>query len=213
MSAEGKISMARDREQTKEKIIAAVGQLLAKEGFRNFGVNALARQAGVDKVLVYRYFGGLPGLLRAYGESVDFWPTLAEVVGGEVESFRGKDLGEGVGDILVNFARALRRRPLTQEIMAWEMVEQNELTLVLAEMREDWAQRLFKTFADDIVATDLDLPAVTALLGAAINYLVIRGRTTSVFNLIEIDNDLGWLRLETTLRTLCQRCFSTNPGS
>lgn len=205
--------MARDREQTKEKIIAAVGQLLAKEGFRNFGVNALARQAEVDKVLVYRYFGGLPGLLSAYGESVDFWPTLAEVVGEEVESFRGKDLGEGVGDILVNFARALRRRPLTQEIMAWEMVEQNELTLVLAEMREDWAQRLFKTFADDIVATDLDLPAVTALLGAAINYLVIRGRTTSVFNLIEIDNDLGWLRLETTLRTLCQRCFSPKIGS
>ncbi len=205
--------MARNKEQTKEKIIAAAGHLLATEGFRNFGVNALARQAGVDKVLIYRYFGGLPGLLRAFGESADFWPTLAEVTGGAPEAFRNKDLGEGVADLLVNFSRALRRRPLTQEIMAWEMVEQNELTAILAEMREDWAKRLFQTFHEQISDTDLDLPAVTALFGAAINYLAIRGRNTAAFNLVEIGQESGWHRLETTLRTLCLRSFPAEKPS
>lgn len=200
--------MARDKEHTKDKIIAAVGQLLAKEGFHNFGVNALAREARVDKVLIYRYFGGLPGLLRAYGESADFWPTLAEVTGDDINALRSTEFGHTVGELLINFARALRRRPLTQEIMAWEMVEQNELTLILAELREDWTRHLFQTFSAEIAASDLDLPVVTALFGAAINYLVIRGRDIQVFNLIEIDNESGWQRIESTLRTLCQRCFS-----
>jgi hypothetical protein len=50
---------------------------------------------------------------------------------------------------------------------------------------------------------------VTALFGAAINYLVIRSRNTQVFNLVEIDNASGWQRLEETLLSLCVRCFST----
>ena len=57
----------RDREATRARLIAAVGNLLAREGFKGLGVNAVAREAGVDKVLIYRYFGGLPELIVAFG--------------------------------------------------------------------------------------------------------------------------------------------------
>jgi len=61
--------MARDRQATEKKILRAVGRILAEKGFQNFGINAVARQARVDKVLIYRYFGGMPELLRAYAEA------------------------------------------------------------------------------------------------------------------------------------------------
>ncbi|MBK7457943.1 MAG: helix-turn-helix transcriptional regulator [Betaproteobacteria bacterium] len=53
--------------------------MLARDGFGAVGVNAIARQAGVDKVLIYRYFDGLPALLRAWGESGRFWPRVADL--------------------------------------------------------------------------------------------------------------------------------------
>lgn len=54
--------MARDRVRTEERILAAVGAILAEAGgSRRIGVNAVAARAGVDKVLIYRYFGGLEG--------------------------------------------------------------------------------------------------------------------------------------------------------
>src|SRR5271165_6207833 len=56
----------RDREETRKKILAAMSQLLARKGSRGLGINAIAREAGVDKVLIYRYFGGLPDLYRAF---------------------------------------------------------------------------------------------------------------------------------------------------
>ena len=68
----------RDKDQTKQKILQAVGKLLATGG--GLGVNVIAREAGVDKVLIYRYFGGLPELLRAFMTSGEFWPEFEDVM-------------------------------------------------------------------------------------------------------------------------------------
>jgi AcrR family transcriptional regulator len=52
-------------------LVRAVGTLLARDGFTALGVNAVAKEASVDKVLIYRYFGGMPELLGAFGRSAD----------------------------------------------------------------------------------------------------------------------------------------------
>ena len=72
--------MTRDRERTKARIIDAVSGLLTRSGFRAVGVNAVAEAAGVDKVLIYRYFGGLAGLLSAVADEPSLWPTVDEVL-------------------------------------------------------------------------------------------------------------------------------------
>jgi AcrR family transcriptional regulator len=198
--------MIRDKQKTQEKMVAAVGYILARDGFSKFGVNSVSRQAKVDKALIYRYFGGLPGLLRAYGNSIDFWPSLDEIIG-DIEVFKQKSIGEKMAELLVQFARAMRRRPMTLEIMAWELVEHNELTQLLADVREQWVEKFFQRFSDEISATNLDIAATSALFGAAINYLLIRGRNTHIFNKIAIDSDLGWQRLEAALTEMCLRCF------
>ena len=65
----------RDRAATEERILAAVGEVLARDGFGAIGINTIAREAQVDKVLIYRYFGGLPELLKTWGASGRFWPS------------------------------------------------------------------------------------------------------------------------------------------
>ncbi|HEX7435576.1 MAG TPA: helix-turn-helix domain-containing protein, partial [Caldimonas sp.] len=77
----------RNRSETTARILGAVGEVLARDGFGALGVNAVAKHAGVDKVLIYRYFGGMPELLRAWGESGRFWPGLDELLGANREAF------------------------------------------------------------------------------------------------------------------------------
>ena len=55
----------RNRAGTERAIFIAARTLLAEEGFQGFGVNAVARRAGCDKQLIYRYYGGLNGLIDA----------------------------------------------------------------------------------------------------------------------------------------------------
>lgn len=199
--------MKRNREETKERIIGAVGRVLADSGFQGLGVNAVAREAGVDKVLIYRYFGGMPELLRAFGLSEDFWPNLDELTGGDSEGLRAMPMARATATVLRNFARALRDRPLTREILAWETVERNGLTEVLETVREDSAMRLLQEFAPEAEKSGVDVAAMTALIGAATMYLVVRSRHVQFFNTVDIRSEEGWRRLEDAITTICESCM------
>lgn len=201
---------ARDREATRQRLIDAVGDLLAEKGFAGIGVNAVARQAGVDKVLIYRYFGGLPALIKAFGQDGDFWPSIEELAGGDVDAYRRLSLEDKLIVLGQNFLRGIRRRPLTQEILAWEMVQRNELTESLEIIRETRMLR----FADLFLSTEgvqLDLMAMIAVIGSGISYLVCRSRGVRWYNGIDLDTDAGWQRIETAIRQMVRGSMALAP--
>ena len=197
--------MQRNRQQTREGILNAVGQLLARSGFKKLGINAIAREAEVDKVLIYRYFGGLPELLKAFAEESDFWPDLPELM---------RDVGplpaqlpepERAKVLLLAFGRALRKRPLTQEIMRWELLERNELTDALARHREEQSARLFENFED---SEDLDIRALASLVAAGQTYLILRSKTTEVYNGLSLNSEEDWSRIERAASLVVDAAFT-----
>ena len=125
----------RDKDQTKQKILQAVGKLLATGG--GLGVNVIAREAGVDKVLIYRYFGGLPELLRAFMTSGEFWPEFEDVM--ETSPYVAAMLppDEIMTRFVHGFIRELRSRPVTLEMLRQELTEPSELTTELARVRDE----------------------------------------------------------------------------
>ena len=205
--------MARDRQATERKILDAVGNLLASKGFHKFGINAVARQARVDKVLIYRYFGGMPDLLRAYAEAGTYWPTLEEVAGGDPERLRGKPLHETVATLLCNFGRAIRKRPVTLEILAWESIERNELAKVLEKVREDFSKNLSRAFMGGQDVASGDLAAIVSLLTAGINYLAVRSRKVGRYGEVNLRSEEGWRRLESAILTICERCIGSREAA
>jgi AcrR family transcriptional regulator len=189
------MATSRDRELTEQRLIETVGRLLARSGFAALGVNALAREAGVDKVLIYRYFDGLPNLLKAYCERGDFWPTAAEVLLPDAATLRAAPLAVRTAAIVVNLLDALRRRPQTIEILAWEVVESNALTDTLAAIRERWSRDVTELVLPDAAEDRADFLALANLLVAGIQYLLIRSRTTPVYGGIPLRTDEGWARI------------------
>ena len=195
----------RDKETTKLRLLDAVGALLARDGFGALGVNAVAREAGVDKVLIYRYFGGMVDLLQAFGQSGDFWPSIGEVIGDDPSEIMGLPLPERWATGLSRYAEALRRRPVTREILAWEQIQQNELTQILQQTREQWFEELLTHFPDDPAATDADLVTTILLIVGAIHYFVVRSRLQADFSGIVINTEAGWKDLDRVILTICQR--------
>jgi len=193
---------ARDRDATRERILEAAARLLARRGFAELGVNAIAREAGVDKVLIYRYFGGLPDLLAAIATRPEFWPTLE----GAPEASR--DPAAWSKAALLGLYRGLRARPLTAEILRWELVERNELTDRLARAREEAGlETLSRAAVDPALAARLDLPAVAALLSAGLIYLVLRGKTAEAFLGVGLRDDEGAGRIERAAASLVDALF------
>ncbi len=191
----------RDSDATRKQLIEAVGQLLMEKGFAGLGVNAVARQAGVDKVLIYRYFDGLPGLMEAFGQDRDFWPSIEELAGGDVDAYQRLALDEKLVVLSQNFLEGLRNRPVTLEVLAWEMVQRNALTEILEEIRE---RRMLK-FAEMFLADEaghIDLLAITTVLGAGIMYLLCRARSIRWYNGIDLSSEDGWQRIDAGSRQI-----------
>jgi AcrR family transcriptional regulator len=191
----------RDVEATKRRLLDAVGAILARDGFAQLGVNAVAQEARTDKALIYRYFGGFGPLLEAYAESAAFWPTTEEMAGGPLDQLTALPLAARVEQIVRSYIRQLRMRPLTQEILAWELYERNEVTIKLEDVRERRGLALMMSLAGDLPPT-VDLAAVSAVLAGGVHYLLLRARRIRVFNGIDLRTDEGWSRLEAAARAM-----------
>ena len=191
---------ARDREATKARILGAVGVVLARDGFGAVGVNAIAKEAGVDKVLIYRYFGGLPELLREWGTSGRFWPRVAELLGADPEAFHRLDAPERYARFFEHFIDALRERPLTLEILAAEIVERNDLTAILESEREAWGEEASRLLAAGEFARRPALRGLTLLLVAGVQYLLVRSRKIRIFGGVDLTKDAGWDELKASIR-------------
>ncbi len=183
----------RNREMTEQRLIAAVGQLLAEQGFQSIGVNAIARTAGVDKVLIYRYFEGLPKLLECYGRSNNFWPSVDEVLGDRVTLLQ-LSAGQRLQLVLERLVSGLLARPQTLAIMAWELSQQNALTRALADIREQWGIHVLQQATSDLSHEQRDIAAIANFLVAGVQYLLIRSRNTGLYGGISLNTEQGWAR-------------------
>lgn len=197
----GSSGRPRDVEATKRRLVDAVGAILARHGFAHLGVNAVAAQAATDKALIYRYFGGFAQLLEAYAESAAFWPTTEEMAGGPLVELGALPLAARVTRVVHSYISQLRARPLTQEILAWELSERNEVTARLEEVRERRGQELMMVLARDLPPT-VDIAGVASILAGAVHYLLLRARRIRVFNGIDLRTEEGWGRLEAAAQAM-----------
>ncbi|MBT3205138.1 MAG: TetR/AcrR family transcriptional regulator [Gammaproteobacteria bacterium] len=193
--------MQKSRINTEQRILDAVKSLLLNKGFPDVGINAISREAGCDKVLIYRYFGGLNGLLERFAEESDLWWTVDEIVQENMDEISQFSLPQFLDLLLKRHIKAVQQRPLTQEIMAWEMSDSNPLTLALNKTRTEQGMLLFKKVRLHFNQPNIDVGGILGIFGAAINYLVIRTRHSHS----EYEKE-EWWRLEQTISSLltCQ---------
>jgi hypothetical protein len=100
-------------------------EVLAREGFGPIGGNAVAKQAGVDTVLIYRSFGGLAELPEAGCKSGRLWPGVDEVGGADVHAVLAPPLAERHAPLVDRFVDSQRARPLTIELLATGLAGRN----------------------------------------------------------------------------------------
>ncbi|WP_461211013.1 TetR/AcrR family transcriptional regulator [Desulfocurvus sp. DL9XJH121] len=195
-----------NRKETERRLVASVGRILASEGFRALGVNNIARDAGVDKVLIYRYFGGLQELVSAYARSEEFWPPVEELLQGTGDLPSPCPPAKLLSRYFRNFTRAILARPQSIEILAWEMVERNELTDIVNARRERMALELLDRLGRS-APHSLDAAMVLTLVAGAVNHLLVASMRRGSMGGADLRSDEGWDHIHDTLDIMLIRLF------
>jgi AcrR family transcriptional regulator len=204
--------MKRDRAQTEQQLIDAVGAIVHDAGIDAVGINAVARKAGVDKVLIYRYFGDIDGLLAAWIARQDYFSRLQELIGDGAD-VRGRDaVIEVARRVLIGQLHAAVGNRALLEVLRWELGTRNAVTDEIAQRRETQGSAVTKIFERAIDDPSVDVRAIVTILSAGINYLALRAQTVDVYNGIPLTGKRGWKRVENAIGSILEmvgdRAFS-----
>lgn len=196
----------RDRDATAGAILQAAKATLAEEGFAAFGVNAVARRAGCDKQLIYRYFGGLDGLLEAVGE--DLGETLSKDLAAHMPPSRPASYGDLIATAAAELIDVYRRNPLLRQIHAWETAAPSPLLTRLAAARSRQLLAWSQDLRGDLAAPEgADVGALNASLFAAAQQLAIAGCATGGFAGMPLKAAKDWARARAAIRRLAEAAY------
>lgn len=180
------LASERNREATEHRLLETIGAMIRENGFEKIGINAVATQSGVSKILIYRYFGSVEGLMAAYLRKHDFWLNhpMKFPIREELPSFLKKLFREQVAKLRSNLT--LKR------LYRWELSCNNEMITTLREQREKVGLKLIEKVSEVSGYSKLEMASMVTILNASITYLVLLEDTCPYYNGIFLNQDRGW---------------------
>lgn len=196
--------MKKNRGFTEQRLITAVEELIVEDGFEKLGVNAVARKTGVDKKLIYRYFGSLDGLVYECLNRQDFWSNAPV------------DIPESVN--LKDYARSLFRQQIVElrgndilkRLLRWELSNDNDFLKELRKQREENGLARIKIISDKTKIPFEELANIASIITGAISYFVMLEETCMLYNGINLRKDDGWERLSEGVNKIIDLIYNEN---
>lgn len=206
--------MTRDRFATRAAILDSAASIITSTGLASLGVNALADAAGCDKVLIYRYFGGLDGVLTALGAERALWPAV------QIAEDDGESLADAVRTVLLEEWAAVAGSAFAFQCARAEATAGGPLTLAVREQRADHHARAIAALqAAHRVPQYTDLPALLELLSAALTMLALRsshpgtaGAADAEPRPLDPSAAAGWRRIEKMVGTITRALLEAPHG-
>jgi len=206
MEQKTKVKPVRNKEKSKQRFLDAVKKLLHTKGFSGLKVNDIARTAGLDKKLIYNYFGGRDELIDEYIRSQDFWSNVKEESGGVMVNDGGKMLSKAA--LLSQFDYVYKNKEF-QKILLWGLLENRKSLKKLANDREENGAVLFENITDPHFKENAKrYRAITALLISGIYYLDIYATTNDcTFCGLDLKSEAGRSEIEDAISFLIDKSY------
>ncbi|WP_018336066.1 TetR/AcrR family transcriptional regulator [Butyricimonas synergistica] len=194
----------RDREATEKRLLDTIENMIIENGFEKIGINAVATQSGVSKILIYRYFGSVEGLMAAYIRQHDFWINLP------VEEPSREQLPDFLKKMFRGQIEHLRVNPTLKRLYRWELSCNNDMIVNLRVQREAMGVSRIERVCELSGYPREEIAVMASMLTASITYLVMLEEYCPVYNGIAINQNSGWEQISRGIDALIDKFFKTN---
>lgn len=188
--------ITKNRQATEFTLIKAVDDIIEENGFEGLGINAIAAKAKVSKMLIYRYFNSLDGLIAAYIRQNDYWINFNEELPDK------EHLSEFIKQIFKRQIIQLRESYTLKRLYRWELSTDNKFVKELRDKREEKGIWLIDAVSRLSKHPQKETAAVASIITAAISYLALLEENCQVYNGLKIQQETGWEQLEEGINLL-----------
>ncbi|MFD0793650.1 TetR/AcrR family transcriptional regulator [Mucilaginibacter litoreus] len=194
----------RNKERTKATLINALGKILNKKGFAGLSASSVAKEAKLDRRLIYDYFGDLEGLVKEYLNNKDYWKMEPEDVEDIVLEAR-KDAGKTLAfNVLEDQFDSLIGNEEMRRIIAWGLSEKSAMLKELDLKRENVGEIvLCEVFDKHFSDSEVNFRAIYALLMGGVYYLTLHAKMQeNTFCGIDIQQPAGQSEIKKAIRQM-----------
>lgn len=177
-------------------LITAVNDIIEESGFEGLGINAVAAKAKVSKMLIYRYFNSLDGLIAAYIQQNDYWINFDEELPDQAH------LATFIKQIFKRQIMWLRENYTLKRLYRWELTTDNKFVKELRNKREEKGIWLVEAVSKLSKHPKKEIAAMASIITAAISYLALLEENCPVYNGLKIQQESGWEELEEGINLL-----------
>lgn len=188
--------ISKNRHATEQTLIKAVNDIIEENGFEGLGINAIAAKAKVSKMLIYRYFGSLDGLIVAYIQQNDYWINFNEQLPDK------EHIGEFIKQVYKRQIVELRKSYTMKRLYRWELSTDNKIVRELREKREHKGIMLVEAIGKLTQHPQRETAAIASIISAAISYLALLEENCPIYNGLKLQEESGWKQLEEGINIL-----------
>lgn len=188
--------ITKNRHATEQTLIKAVNDIIEENGFEGLGINAIAAKAKVSKMLIYRYFGSLDGLIVAYIQQNDYWINFNEQLPDK------EHIGEFIKQVYKRQIVELRKSYTMKRLYRWELSTDNKIVRELREKREHKGIMLVEAIGKLTQHPQRETAAIASIISAAISYLALLEENCPIYNGFKLQEESGWKQLEEGINIL-----------
>lgn len=199
-----------DKERTKQKLIDAVGKILVKDGFQSIKINKIESVSKVSKKLIYRYFGNIDGLIKAYLQQKDFWNIELQKTPPDSKKARIPVPlpADEIFAILKSNFDFLENSAEMQKLVLWGISEKNNTHKDIAVNREKYGEPLLKRADLVFGKSSVDFRAVAVLLVSAAYYIIPHTKILGTKMCgIDTTKKEGMERVLNAMHTVIELCY------
>ncbi|MGL1891859.1 MAG: TetR/AcrR family transcriptional regulator [Spirochaetaceae bacterium] len=179
------------RKESEDIFLAAVEKLLLNGS--DFGINAVAKEARLNKVLIYRYFGDMDGLLEIYAKSINLWKPIRLQMEEGIKINRWPNGKEAIKWFFKRYRETILSSPIFLRVLKEELYKPNKLTRKLEIEREDEGLLLTKLALETYPElNEVNIVALGAFVASGITYLALKSTQVNIFNGIDLSLEKSW---------------------
>ena len=207
LNMEDAVKIEKDRAATEKKLLDAIGKMIAEKGFEKIGINAIAERSRVSKVLIYRYFGSIEGLMASYIRQHDF----------RINFPRKTPQREELPDFLKKMFRKqierLHNDTTLKRLYRWELSIHNAMIDELRRQREETGLWIIDVVYKLTNRNPKEVAALATVINSAIDYLMMLEDFCPEYNGISLNKNDGWEQICNGIDIIIDNWLANNPNN
>lgn len=185
-----------------EDIRKAAVESVLKRGFSGSLVSEIIKKAKIEPVVFYKRYKNLEEFFSEFVKGYDYWFSDVAKEANKQETSYDQFIAliEGLQECMIE-------KSVMQELIRWEIAEDNDITKRTASIREMFTKPLVEKYDNLFKNSGIDFVAIATIIVSGLYYLYLH-KDRSTFCNIDMNTEEGRNRINQAIKFLSEPLFN-----